>query len=63
MTNGQKLKAISKLTMKDCLSYVDYHDIGHWAASCEAEDYDTTILSEKILERINAIFSMFFSEV
>lgn len=62
MTAGQKLRAIRNLTMQDGLSYEDYHDVGHWVETCRDSDYDTTLLSEKSVERIGVIFARFFQE-
>lgn len=59
MTTGEKLKAIAKLDMKDGLRYEDYHDIGVWSDLC-GPHYDTTVLSEKSIERIDSIFSKYY---
>lgn len=61
MTAGEKLKAIESLTLRH-ISYVDHHDIGHWAQACGSH-YDTTVLTPKSIERIEAIFARFFVEV
>lgn len=60
MTPGDQLKAISRLSMKDGLNYADHRDIGLWCDKA-GEHFDFTVLSDKSIERIRAIFDRFFS--
>ncbi len=60
MTPGDQLKAISRLTMGDGLNYADHCDIGQWIEKA-GPHFDFTVLSEKSIERIRAIFDRFFT--
>lgn len=62
MTASDKLKAIERLTLKDGLTYADHHDIGHWVDACRDSAGDTSVLTPKSIERIEAIFVRFFVE-
>ena len=57
---GQKLQAIGTLTIRnDKITPADYHDIREWLALA-GPGFNTPSLSDKILERIEAVFQIYF---
>ena len=60
MTAAHQLRQIRRLTMKDGLSYADYHDIGIWWERSD-KGQETTLLSDLARERIDSIFRQFFT--
>lgn len=62
MNTDQMLKKLDRLTMRDGLRYEDETDIRTWVerATAGGADFDTTVLQEKSLERIRALFHAHF---
>ena len=59
MSTDDMLRAIYDLKLADGISYSEMSDITTWAERA-APNWDTTILSEKSRERIQAIYNRFY---
>ncbi len=61
MNSAHKLKAIKGLRLTDGLSWSDAHDIAMWVLLAGAH-CNTSVLSDKTIERIECIFHQHFEE-
>lgn len=59
MTQALKLEALESIGMSHGLSWAEVSDIGLWCR-LSGPKYDVSVLSDKTLEHIDALYSKFF---
>lgn len=56
---GEKLEALSTVSLRSGISTANHGDIARWRAEA-GDKLDTTVLSTKTIERIQVLYNEFF---